>query len=72
MRFETIGKTKAPLFISRGHSHALWELCYNIKGNGTIVMGEESFHFKAGSIALCPPGMSHAKTSEDGFEDCYV
>lgn len=72
MKFEMIGKSKNTLFVSRGHSHATWELCYNIKGSGTAAAGEESCSFKAGTIVLCPPGMSHSKISEDGFSDYFI
>ena len=30
------------------------------------------YPFAPGSIILCPPDSEHMKTSEDGFEDCYL
>lgn len=72
MKFEAIGKSKNTLFLSRGHCHEEWELCYISKGTGIATVGEETHSFKPGSLVLCPPGMSHAKTSEEGFSDYFI
>lgn len=72
MKFEDVGKSKSTIYLSRGHSHDTWELCYNVKGSGIATVGEENYPFKPGTVVLCPPGASHAKTSEDGFEDLFV
>lgn len=54
------------------HSHGDWELIYNLKGSGTMLIDGVSYPFAPGSIILCPPNAEHAKTSEQGFEDCYL
>lgn len=54
------------------HSHKAWELIYNLKGCGTMLIDGVPYPFAPGSIILCPPGSSHTKTSEEGFEDCYL
>lgn len=72
MKFEQIGKSKGSLLLSRLHTHSSWELCYNTKGAGQCTVGEETFPFKAGTVLLCPPGVGHSKTSQDGFEDCFL
>lgn len=72
MRFEDVGKSKSAIYISRGHIHDAWELCYNVKGSGTAIIDGENYHFQPGTVVLCPPGVSHAKNSEDGFEDLFA
>lgn len=54
------------------HSHGDWELIYNLKGSGTMRINGVSYPFAPGSIILCPPNFEHSKTSEEGFEDCYL
>lgn len=54
------------------HSHTDWELIYNLKGSGTMLIDGIPYPFAPGSIILCPPNAEHAKTSADGFEDCYL
>lgn len=72
MKFEMIGRSSNTLFLSRPHYHNSWELCYNTKGTGEWTLGEHTYSFKPGTLVLCPPGVDHSKTSEGGFEDCFL
>lgn len=54
------------------HSHGDWELIYNLTGTGTMVIDGQAYAFRPGTIILCPPRAEHMKTSETGFEDCYL
>lgn len=72
MKIENIGKSKAAIHLSRAHCHTAWELCYNVSGSGTTTLGVESYPFQPGTVILCPPGVSHTKISEEGFEDYFV
>ena len=54
------------------HSHRNWELIYNLKGSGTMLIDGTTYAYGPGSIILCPPESEHTKTSAEGFEDCYL
>lgn len=72
MELSYAGQSGKVLTYNPPHSHGDWELIYNIKGNGTMLIDGVSYPFAPGCIILCPPNAEHSKTSEDGFEDCYL
>ncbi|MCG8476832.1 MAG: cupin domain-containing protein [Cytophagales bacterium] len=43
----------------RGHEHPVWEICYVLEGNGTIVSGEERILVKKGEVCKVPPDTNH-------------
>lgn len=66
------GQSGKVLTYNPPHSHEEWELIYNLKGSGTMLIDSVPYPFTPGSIILCPPNCEHTKTSEDGFQDCYL
>lgn len=71
MELTNVGKSPSRRLSCKAHRHADWELAYNIRGSGTMTVGERSYPFEPGTILLCPPELYHNKTSSDGFEDIY-
>ena len=51
------------------HSHDLWEILINIKGDGTAVIDGKPCPFHPGTIFCLRPGTMHAKQAQDGFVD---
>ena len=72
MELSYAGQSGKVLTYNPPHCHSDWELVYNLKGCGTMLIDGVAYPFAPGSIILCPPNTEHAKTSEDGFEDCYL
>ncbi len=72
MELSYAGQSGTVLTYNPPHRHGDWELVYNLKGSGTMMIDGVPYPFTPGSIILCPPNTEHAKTSEDCFEDCYL
>lgn len=72
MRLAYAGKSGKTLKTHSPHSHRDWELIYNISGSGTMLIEGTAYPFAPGSVILCPPNAIHVKSSEEGFEDCYL
>ena len=72
MELTYAGQSGQSLTYNPPHSHGDWELIYNLKGNGVMLIGGIAYPFAPGTIILCPPKTTHAKTSDEGFEDCYL
>lgn len=73
MEVNMIGRTYAPLASYPMHSHNTWELVLHQSGMGITQIGDLSFNFSPGFITLCPPGVKHSKTSNEGsFEDIFI
>ena len=72
MELSYAGQSGKVLTYNPPHSHTDWELIYNLKGNGTMLIDNVPYPFMPGSIILCPPNCEHTKTSEEGFEDYYL
>lgn len=54
------------------HDHAAWEIVLNLEGTGYTSIGEKDYNFEPGTIVCQPPGIPHAKYSQDGFKDVYL
>ena len=72
MELTYAGQSGTVLNYNPPHKHGDWELVYNLKGNGVMMINGVAYPFSPGSIILCPPNTEHAKASEEGFEDCYL
>ncbi len=72
MKFVHLGRAGSLLRSCGSHCHDDWELIYDLQGSGITVIDGIAYPFQPGSIFLIPPGAMHAKTSEDGFIDCFV
>lgn len=72
MELSYAGQSGNLLTYNPPHSHGDWELIYNLKGSGIMLIDGTPYPFGPGSIILCPPNAEHTKTSEEGFEDCYL
>lgn len=72
MELSYAGQSGKVLTYNPSHRHGDWELVYNLKGSGTMLIDGVPYPFGPGSIILCPPNAEHAKTSENGFVDCYL
>lgn len=56
----------------RGHSHDVWEHCYILNGEGTIVVGEDEIYVKKGDICKIPPATNHWMIPNPEFEILLV
>lgn len=72
MKFEYIGRSAGLRIYSKAHQHRCWELVYNLKGQGITNLDGVQHTFGEGTVLLYPPGVSHAKMSDSGFEDLFV
>lgn len=72
MTLDYIGKSIRPLRLCTAHMHEKWELVFNEKGMGTMILDEKARPFGEGSIILYPPGTIHQKIAKGYFEDYYV
>ena len=54
------------------HSHSCWELVYQLDGETSTAVGNDTFTACPGSIWLIPPTVPHSGTSRDGFRDWSV
>lgn len=72
MELSYAGRSGMVLTYNPPHSHDSWELIYNLKGSGTMLIDGVPYPFAPGTIILCPPNCEHSKTAEGGFEDCYL
>lgn len=72
MKFEYIGQSPFPRPHYNAHQHKYWELVYNFKGRGITELDGVQYPYSEGTVILCPPGVMHSKTSEDGFEDIFL
>lgn len=72
MKFEYVGRSSGLHTYSKAHQHKYWELVYNLKGQGMTELNGVQYTFGEGTVLLYPPEVSHAKTSECGFEDIFI
>lgn len=54
------------------HSHDFWEILCYIEGEGEVIAGNRRIPFRADSILIIPPGVSHEEHSGEGFRNYYI
>lgn len=72
MHLHHIGMSMPNRKEAKPHTHGTWELIYNTQGSGTMTVGQEVYSFLDDTILVCPPGMYHSKSAEQGFIDYYI
>ena len=64
---------KSALQMSHGiHFHDTWEIIANVEGCGHLQFEDRSVLFDETTIVCIPPGVNHAKYSEEGFRDLWI
>ncbi len=51
------------------HDHGYWEILISLEGYGQLVADDEKYDFRPGTIFCIRPGVTHAKSSLDGYVD---
>ena len=57
---------------STAHTHECCEVILNIKGEGTITIGEEKLPFFPGSVHIVPKNTPHIKEASIKFQDIFL
>ena len=71
MNFIDIGRSMI-LYNARIHTHDLWEIVLNLKGEGSTLINGKAVSFEAGTVICLPPKTPHEKHSKDGFQDIFI
>ena len=72
MNFIFCKREATPLYTSRAHTHDVWEIILNYKGESDDIIGGESFHLDTRSLVCIPPNVLHEKRAENGFCDFAI
>lgn len=72
MNFVFCKRESQPLYISFSHTHDVWEIILNHKGESDDIIGGGRFHFGTHTFVCIPPHVPHEKRSENGFCDFAI
>ncbi|MCL2157787.1 MAG: AraC family transcriptional regulator [Oscillospiraceae bacterium] len=71
MSISNIGLSQMMPFFS-SHYHDNWEIILNRCGNGYMIINNNKYFYKTGTIICVPPNAAHTKYSEAQFQDIYI
>jgi len=69
-----IGVWSKPNFhpLATPHSHPFYEIILTLRGEGEVVVDEQTFYMRPGSVLIIPPHSLHGGLSEGGYEEFFL